>query len=68
MRIGKFKMSIIYDCACDICGEYRSNIGWITPSIFSKPTATDLKREGWTYKEGIGQVCPRCNKSNESRI
>ena len=59
MKVGKFRISPMYDCQCDVCGEYRTNIGWCI-SIFKKPRVKDLKAEGWTYVEGIGQICPNC--------
>ena len=61
MKIGKFKMSIQYDMMCYSCTEYRSHIGFSVP-LSQKPTAKILKAEGWTFVEGIGQICPKCSK------
>lgn len=63
MKIGKFKASLIYNFRCDKCGEFRSNIGWSTISIFTKPTSKILRKEGWNYVEGVGQLCPECSKT-----
>lgn len=59
MRIGKFEIKPMYDMQCCKCGDFRSNIGFCG-SIFTKPTAKTLKKEGWRYIEGVGQVCPEC--------
>lgn len=61
MKIGKFNMEIMYDMHCNKCGEYRSNIGWLT-SLSTKPTSKILIKEGWRVIDGIGQVCPKCAK------
>ena len=60
MKIGKFKMMIMYDMQCGKCEGWRSNIGW-QGSIFKKPTVKQLKAEGWTVENGIN-ICPECNK------
>lgn len=53
-------MEIMYDMHCSKCGEYRSNIGWSTWSLSTKPTSKILIKEGWRIIDGIGQVCPNC--------
>ena len=64
MNIGKFRMEIQYDMKCSRFGEYRSNIGWLTWSLAVKPTAADLRKEGWTIKDGQ-QLCPRCSGNGD---
>ncbi len=63
MKIGKFNMEIMYDMHCNKCGEYRSNIGWSTLSLSTKPTSKILKKESWRVIDSIGQVCPKCAKA-----
>ena len=61
MKIGKFEMDVIYDITCNKCGKSRINIGYIKP-LFTKPTSKDLKEEGWSFEEEVGNVCPNYNR------
>lgn len=76
MKIGKFKIEPQYDMQCDICGEYRSSIGF-SHFLSEKPTAKMLRSEGWTIvpsklsngSEVELQLCPSCSgKKFKERI
>lgn len=75
MIIGRFKLEIQYDMQCDACGEYRSNIGYLT-RLSTKPTSKILKLEGWTIisrelSDGTKiklQLCPNCSRKNKNCV
>lgn len=59
MKVGKFEIDIIYEAQCNMCHNFRSDLGFYG-TIYKKPTAKQLKAEGWRYIEGVGQVCSKC--------